>query len=90
MSSLAAALLGLAIGNTAATAPTVTVDAPTARAPARRLPSLDLRLTERHMPRADSRWRLRELSEPIAEEGRSLVRWGWKKVTLRLPLGAVR
>ena len=49
--------------------------------------TLDLRLTERRVPGKEGRWRLRELSEPVADEERSLVRWGWKKVTLRLPLG---
>jgi hypothetical protein len=88
MSSLAAIVIGLAISGASATPLAGQAHSPAAAAPD--IGTLNLRLTERRAPRTDGRWRLRELSEPVAEEGRSLVHWGWKKVTLRLPLGNLR
>lgn len=88
MSSLAAIVFGLAMSGGSA-APSVAEAHPPAAA-ASNIGTLNLRLTERRVPRKEGRWRLRELSEPVADEERSPVRWGWKKVTLRLPLGNLR
>lgn len=90
MTSLAAAILVLAISGTAATA------TPTAREnqmPRATLPdtaSFDLQRIESATAIEDSRWRLGEVAEPVEDEEDSMVRWGWKKVTLRVPLGGSR
>ncbi|MFV0624388.1 hypothetical protein ACBY01_10310 [Sphingomonas sp. ac-8] len=87
MKNVAAALFLVALSGTGAMAGPGSRDVRAARPSAPDLHRLDLRLTEQ-APRAESpRWRLGELDEPVAEEDDSVVRWGWKKVTLKLPLG---
>jgi hypothetical protein len=90
MNSLAAAILVLTMGGTAATGTATTREGHGPGAQVSDAASFDLQRIRSNASARDSRWRLRELAEPVAEETRSVVRWGWKKVTLRLPLGGTR
>ena len=90
MNSLAAAILALAISGNAATATSATRENQVPRAKLSDAGSFDLQRIESATAAEDSRWRLGELAEPVEDEEDSMVRWGWKKVTLRVPLGGSR
>lgn len=90
MNSLAAAILALAISGNAATATPATRENQAPRAKLSESGSFDLGLVGSVTTAEDSRWRLGELAEPAEDEEVSMVRWGWKKVTLRVPLGGGR
>jgi tryptophan 2,3-dioxygenase len=90
MTSLAAAILVLAISGTAATATSAARENPAPRAKVSDSGSFDLRQVGSAASAEESRWRLRELAESVEDEEDSVVRWGWKKVTLRVPLGGSR
>lgn len=90
MTSLAAAILVLAISGTAATATPTARETQAPRAKLSDAGSFDLQRIESATAAEDSRWRLRELAEPVEDEEDSMIRWGWKKVTLRVPLGGGR
>lgn len=90
MTSLAAAILVLAISGNAATATPATRENQAPRAKLPESGSFDLGLVGSATTAEDSRWRLGELAEPAEDEEVSMIRWGWKKVTLRVPLGGSR
>jgi hypothetical protein len=90
MNSVAAAILVLTMSGAAATGTPATREGHGSGAQVSEASSFDLQRIGSVASAQDRRWRLRELAEPVAEETRSVVRWGWKKVTLRLPLGGTR
>jgi hypothetical protein len=90
MNNLAAAILVLAMSGTAATATPTSREGRAPQAKVSDVGSFDLQRIGSAAPAQDGRWRLRELSEPAVEEDDAVVRWGWKKVTLRVPLGGSR
>ncbi|MFZ3483786.1 hypothetical protein [Sphingomonas sp. 3-13AW] len=90
MKIFAAVILVLASSGTAAMATPTANEGQAMRSKTFEAGSFDLRHVGSSTSTEEGRWRLREVADPQDDDEDMVVRWGWKKVTLRVPLGANR